>query len=94
MPYISEDKRYIYLELINQLAKKIRLEEGAGNTIDGHVNFIISKLLDKVYTPKYFNYNRAMGVLESVKQEFYRRKIAPYENKKIEENGDIFTTED
>ena len=29
------------------------------------------------------------GVLENVKQEFYRRIAASYEDKKIVENGDI-----
>jgi len=42
-----------------------------------------------VYPPKYFNYNRAMGVLESCKLEFYRRFVGRYEDKKIKENGDI-----
>jgi hypothetical protein len=30
-----------------------------------------------------------MGVLESAKLELYRRKIAPYEDDKIAENGDV-----
>jgi hypothetical protein len=29
------------------------------------------------------------GVLENVKQEFYRRAAAPYEDKKILQNGDV-----
>jgi hypothetical protein len=29
------------------------------------------------------------GVLENIKQEFYRRVASPYEDKKILENGDI-----
>lgn len=29
------------------------------------------------------------GVLENVKQEFYRRAAAPYEDKKIIQNGDV-----
>jgi hypothetical protein len=31
----------------------------------------------------------ATGVLENIKQEFYRRVASPYEDKKINENGDI-----
>jgi len=38
----------------------------------------------------YADYNEVMGVLECVKQELYRRLIVPYENKKKEENGDVF----
>jgi len=30
------------------------------------------------------------GVLENVKQEMYRRLAAPYEDKKAEENGDVY----
>ena len=30
-----------------------------------------------------------MGVLDCVKQEFYRRKLAPYEDVAIQKNGDI-----
>jgi hypothetical protein len=29
------------------------------------------------------------GVLENIKQEYYRRVAEPYEDKKIIENGDI-----
>jgi hypothetical protein len=29
-------------------------------------------------------------VLECIKQEFYRRKLAPYEEAKIKENGDLW----
>jgi hypothetical protein len=29
------------------------------------------------------------GVLENIKQEFYRRAAAPYEDRKINQNGDV-----
>jgi hypothetical protein len=32
---------------------------------------------------------RVIGALENCKMELYRRKIAPYEDIKIEENGDV-----
>lgn len=38
----------------------------------------------------YHYYNEAMGVLECVKQELYRRLIAPHEDEKRKENGDVF----
>jgi hypothetical protein len=46
-------------------------------------------ILKELYKPSYYNYNRAIGVLESIKLEYYRREVAAYENKKIKENGDI-----
>ena len=42
--------------------------------------------------PMYSNYadiNSAIGVLECAKLELYRRQAAPYEDKKIEENGEV-----
>jgi hypothetical protein len=29
------------------------------------------------------------GILENIKQEFYRRAAAPYEDRKISQNGDV-----
>ena len=38
----------------------------------------------------YQTYNDIIGALECCKLELYRRKIVPYEDKKIKENGDVF----
>jgi hypothetical protein len=57
----------------------------------GELTYIIYKLILK-YLPKgysYHNLSGCLGILESVKQEFYRRIVAPYEDEKIKENGDI-----
>jgi hypothetical protein len=40
-------------------------------------------------TPSYTKVAMITGVLENVKQEFYRRVAESYEDKKIVENGDI-----
>lgn len=46
--------------------------------------------LAKLYHEKTFTtMSQIIGVLESVKQEFYRRVVAPYEEEKIKENGDV-----
>jgi len=57
--------------------------------VDGELNYVVTKVLKEVYPLWYFNLNRAMGVLECIKQEFYRRVAAPYEDTKIVENGDV-----
>ena len=66
----------------------------------GDLNFRIHELIE-IYlsskdTIKYEEYNSVVGVLESVKLEFYRRAVAAYEDDKIVENGDIslYTTND
>lgn len=87
MPYIKQEKRKKWQELlekVNSLVKTIPTEE-----IDGELNYFITKILISCYSPSYFNYNRAVGLLECIKQELYRRKIAPYEDKKMQENSDI-----
>ena len=40
--------------------------------------------------PTYSDYNEVIGALECCKLEFYRRAVAPYEDKKIIENGDVY----
>ncbi|MFH0831952.1 MAG: hypothetical protein V1886_03775 [archaeon] len=87
MPYIKQDERKQYEKFIGdiiQILKKVPAEQQ-----DGALNYIVSKILLGVYEPRYFNFNRAVGVLECIKQEFYRRFVAGYEDKKIKENGDI-----
>jgi hypothetical protein len=57
----------------------------------GELNYVITRLLlDRASQPNYERLNSLMGVLECAKQEFYRRAVAPYENIKIKENGDVY----
>jgi hypothetical protein len=87
MPYIERSERAKYDDVINQIIRI--LNEVSVDSIDGELNYLITKIFKDLYEPRYFNYNRAIGVLESVKQEFYRRVVAPYEDNKIIEKGDI-----
>lgn len=41
----------------------------------------------------YGNLNAVVGALECAKQEFLRRVVAPYEDKKIAANGDVYPKE-
>jgi len=87
MPYILKENREKYNALLEELIgilKKQPLDQ-----VDGEINYIVTKILKQVYPLRYFNLNRAVGVLESCKLEFYRRVVGAYEDKKIEENGDV-----
>jgi hypothetical protein len=87
MPYISRDKRTKYEKVLGELIgilKALPVEE-----VDGELNYVVTRILKEVYPLRYFHLNRAMGVLECIKQEFYRRVVAPYEDVKIRENGDV-----
>ena len=70
-------------DLINLLKKQ------PVDSMDGELNYIITRILKEVYPLRYFNINRAIGVLECCKLEYYRRVAAPYEDTKIEQNGDV-----
>lgn len=60
----------------------------------GELNYAITQLcidyIDRHGTINYDAINTVVGVLECAKQEFYRRVATPYENRKIEENGDVY----
>ena len=65
------------------------LKEQTVDQIDGNLNYLITRILKEAYPLRYFNINRAVGVLECCKLEYYRRVAAPYEDTKITQNGDV-----
>jgi hypothetical protein len=59
----------------------------------GELNYAITQLLLSQKPECYDDYNTLIGVLESVKLEFYRKAIVPYEEEKCRMNGEVFVTE-
>lgn len=87
MPYIKQKARKKWKEIIDEIIENLKPLDVT--EIDGELNYLVTSILKKAYPPRYFNYNRAIGLLECIKQEFYRRDVAPYENLKKDENGDV-----
>jgi hypothetical protein len=61
----------------------------------GELNFAITALINDYLWHRgpglrYAALNDAIGALECAKLELYRRVVAPYENTKIAENGDVY----
>ena len=58
----------------------------------GGLNYVITKLITEYWrqNPKYDTIATITGVLENVKQEFYRRVAIKYEDDKQIENGDVY----
>jgi hypothetical protein len=59
----------------------------------GDLNFQITEMCLAYIAhngPSYRVLNDVVGALESAKLEFYRRAVAPYEDDKIRENGDVY----
>lgn len=101
MPYISQEKRKILdpgINTIHQLLVGLEKDDPLNST-EGNLNYTITRLLHMVYgqhdSTRYNNINDAIGVLECIKQEYYRCVAAPYENQKMYDNGAVlrFQTE-
>ena len=87
MPYITQEERPQYDEVIAELTRL--LKEKPPESVDGHLNYVVTRIIKEVYPLRYYHINKAMGVLECIQHEFYRRVAAPYEDTKIEQNGDV-----
>lgn len=84
MPYINREAR-------------VRLddEEDAGYVrpkTAGELNYVFTVLAHDYWLRSgmgYQAFNDIIGALEGCKLELYRRKVVPYEDGKIKENGDV-----
>lgn len=88
MPYIAPDDRYWIRPLVFGLAEKLDRAPSVGM-----LNYVITTLVFswlKGRGVKYENINAAIGVLECAKLELYRRVAAEYEDRKRDENGEVY----
>ena len=102
MPYIDQNRRksldnsidQMCLCVKNLLSDKAFVKNEISNeeflSICGDLNYCFSRILSNVMGKvSYSKIAIATGVLENVKQEFYRRIAENYEDDKIKINGDI-----
>jgi hypothetical protein len=86
MPYINYDDRLKIDCLIDALIDHLESDD------PGAMNYAVTRLLCGACRinkePRYRSINQAVGVLECVKLEMYRR-LSRYEDDKIVENGDV-----
>ncbi len=85
MPYIKQDAREKFRHVIGEL-----IANPPGDA--GELNYLITKLCLNYFNYSKKNYqalNDIIGALEGAKLEMYRRTVAPYEDIKIKENGDV-----
>ena len=84
MPYIKQEDREQFTDILSGLKNRISNE--------GELNYVITKLCLGYMERKgkcYSTLNTIHGVLNCADKEFYRRFTAPYEDYKIDENGDV-----
>lgn len=82
MPYIKNNRQFLDTHL-NPITEYI--------TTPGELCYCVFKLMKNLAENDKCFSNMAMIIseIECAKLEFYRRIVAPYEDKKIEENGDV-----
>jgi len=94
MPYIADGQRNMFKTWLSMFRDIItfRYNMNYKHIEDGEMNYVITSLIQDWLgdDPHYTDYNSAIGVLECVKLELYRRKIAKYEDMKKKENGDVY----
>ncbi|MEG2172756.1 MAG: hypothetical protein RRY29_05800 [Desulfovibrionaceae bacterium] len=84
MPYISPERRKIFDEPIDLIAQN--LQSG------GEINYCVYRLCLEFIKNAGMSYTNSMvpfSALGAAQSELYRRIIAPYEDQKIAENGDV-----
>lgn len=93
MPYIKKEDRKQYDDLIDDLS--VELEGKDNDTLSGHLNYVLFRLAGllaqgTINNPG--NYARLAVIRSSMKEandEFHRKVMVPYEDRKIKENGDV-----
>ena len=94
MPYINENARLELDDCIDNMVECLTHGNNVSNeeftVLLGEINYSFTRILTKsMGEVSYSKIAMVTGVLENVKQEFYRRIAAAYEEKKIVQNGDI-----
>lgn len=84
MPYITQETR-------NEL--DVNYPAARTPETSGELNFCITQEIKEYLDANGLSYqtiNDIVGALEGAKAEFQRRVVTPYEDKKIQENGDVY----
>lgn len=87
MPYIAEKS----VEQLKFITDQI---DAMGVITPGELNYLITQLMIKQASAQGVSYatlNSIVGAVESAKAEFQRRVVAPYEDQKAYDNGDVYS---
>ena len=82
MPYVKQERR-------GALNKVVVAMSEAEVKADGDLNYILFRFCKYHVKPSYNNYKNFCGEIHQAATEIERRLLAPYEDEKIKENGDV-----
>jgi hypothetical protein len=80
MPYIDQEAR-------------AQIDAGGRPALVGELTYVLTGVvLEYVQTrgAKFATFADVLAALDATSKEFYRRQVAPYEDDKIAENGDVY----
>lgn len=84
MPYIKPTRKEVLEPLVDQITQRC---DNAGDVT--YVIYALAKKWIDLSGMNYKNLSGVVGCMDCAKTEFYRRIVAPYEDEKIKENGDV-----
>lgn len=82
MPYVAQSRR-------PELDKVVRAMADARVCADGDLNYILYAYCVRHVPKSYEDLKNLRAELREAADEIGRRLLAPYENKKIQDNGDV-----
>lgn len=80
MPYLTPERR-------------AELDEGFTPHSTGDLTYVLTREADRFLCSReerFDAYAQVLAALEATKLELYRRRIVPYEEQKLAENGDVY----
>jgi hypothetical protein len=94
----SNSRNYIELRIMPYISQENRdaIDSGSVPMHSGELNYLFTCICNdylRQYGLSYQRVNDLIGALEGAKLELYRRIASPYEDKKMVENGDVYSTQ-
>ena len=86
MPYLRTENK-IYFDSVLLPLKRCAIANGA------ELNYLFAEIINQFFvtnSKNYANIAQAISALECQKLELYRRVAGPYEDSKVEENGEVY----
>lgn len=89
MPYICQTERDVFKPFLDELGTVVK-KRGLSNGDLNYLMTMLSQLYIKQHGSSYNTLSDVIKALECAKLEFYARLMRPYEDLKIEQNGDVY----
>jgi len=90
MPYIKQIKRSELDTVIDAMSRVYVTHNGYDSLkVDGDLNYILFAYCKRHIKPSYNNYKNFCAELNECVTEIRRKLLAPHEDEKIKQNGDV-----